>query len=318
MRKETTYLGIDVSKEYLDMAQHLSDKEWRFTNDYTGISELINQVKKMGLIVVIVEATGGYEAYLTAMLAAHNVSVVVVNPRQVRDFAKSIGRLAKTDTIDAKVLAHFGNAVKPEPRLLRDKQTQELKDITTRRRQVSEMIVAENNRLHTAGISMREHIQAHIEWLEQDLSKIDRDMRNLIKNSPLWGEMDNLLQSVPGVGNVLSSTLLAELPELGTLNRRQVAALVGVAPFNRDSGTLKGKRTVWGGRSAVRKVLYMSTLVAMRYNPVIKGFYERLCGNGKAKKLAIIACMRKLLIILNAIIRNRTPWFYSRCEILKS
>jgi len=240
----------------------------------------------------------------------------VVNPRQVRNFARAMGRLSKTDTIDARVMAYFAATVQPKPRPMPDAQTQELSAILARRRQVIEMIVAERNRLGVANEAVREGIQDHITWLEKELADVDNNLTRIIQKSPLWKEKDELLRSVPGVGPVLSVTLLADLPELGTLNRRQIAALVGVAPLNRDSGTFRGKRRVWGGRAKVRAVLYMATLVATRHNAAIRAFYQRLYTAGKEKKVALTACMRKLLTILNAVIRSRTPWCYTSSQVL--
>jgi transposase len=234
--------------------------------------------------------------------------VVVVNPRQVRDFARARGLLAKTDALDAQVLAHFAEVLRPQPRPLPDTEARALAALLTRRRQLVEMLTAEKNRLGSASASIRKSLRAHITWLERELQHTDTDLTHAIQQSPVWREKEELLRSVPGVGPVLTSTLLANLPELGTLTHKQIAALVGVAPFNRDSGTLRGKRTVWGGRAQVRAVLYMNAVVAARFNPVIRAFYHRLCRAGKAKKVALTACMRKLLVILNAMLKHRTPW----------
>ncbi len=311
MKERNPFVGIDISKEKIDIAVHQSEQQWNFANTEEGISHAVSSLSKLSPALVVLEATGGIELSLVASLASAAIPLAVVNPRQVRSFAKAIGRLAKTDTIDAKVLAHFASAVQPTPRPLPDIQTQELKAILTRRRQVIEMITTESNRLQTARIkAVRERIRDHILWLKNDLSAIDVELGQAVRQSPVWREKDNLLKSVPAVGPVLSTTLLAHLPELGKLNRKQISALVGVAPFNRDSGTLRGKRTVWGGRATVRSVLYMATLVATRYNPVIREFYQRLCTAGKAKKVALTACMRKLLTILNSMIKHDKPWYY--------
>jgi transposase len=310
MGNKETYVGADVSKDTLDIAAHPRQQAQNFRNNNTGINEAVTYLKILAPVLVVMEATGGLEMSLAAALGAVGIPVAVVNPRQVRDYAKSMGKLAKTDTIDAQVMADFAAAVQPEPRPLSDGQTQELKDILTRRSQLNEMITAEKNRLHRARRPVSDHIKAHIAWLEQELDDMNSGLNRFIQESPIWRENDNLLQSVPGVGPILSSTLLAELPELGRLNRKQIAALVGVAPLNRDSGRYRGKRTVWGGRAKVRAVLYMSTLVATRRNAVIRCFYERLIAAGKAKKAAITACMRKLLTILNAMMKHRTPWRY--------
>ena len=308
MEKEKVYIGVDVAKESLDIAVHPKHSPKHFKNNETGISGAVSYVKSLAPALVVMEATGGIETSLTAALGASGMLVAVVNPRQVRDYAKSMGKLAKTDTIDAQVMADFAAAVQPEPRPLADSQTRELKDILARRCQLNEMITAEKNRLDRARRPVSDHIKAHIAWLEQELDEMDSNLRRFVQESPIWREKDNLLQSIPGVGPVLSTTLLAELPELGMLNRKQIAALVGVAPLNRDSGKFRGKRTVWGGRAKVRAVLYMATLVATKHNAVIKSFYERLCAAGKAKKAAITACMRKLLTIMNAMMKHQTPW----------
>ena len=244
---------------------------------------------------------------LVAVLAAAALPVVVVNPRQVRDFARATGKLAKTDSMDAAVLSHFAEAVRPPVRPLRDADTQILNSLVARRHQVMAMLVAEKNRLGSAAAAVRPRIEAHIAWLEE-LKDLDKGLRQTVRRSPVWREKDDLLRTVPGVREQLSLTLLAYLPELGTLDRRQIAALVGVAPYNRDSGTLRGKRTVWGGRARVRGALYMAALVASRHNPVIKNFYQRLLAAGKPKKLALTACMRKLLLILNAMVKSGQPW----------
>jgi len=269
---------------------------------------LVARLDQLRPALVVLEATGGMELPLVGALAAAGLPVVVINPRQAREFAKATGRLAKTDAIDAQVLAHFAEAVRPRLRPLADAAAQELSALMTRRRQLIEMLTAERNRLRTAAPAVRPDIQEHIRWLERRLADLDGDLSQTIRSSDIWREKDDLLQSAPGVGPVVSTTLLADLPELGALNRKEIAALVGVAPLNRDSGTLRGRRTVWGGRSKVRSALYMATLVATQRNPVIRIFYQRLLSAGKPKKVALTACMRKLLTILNAMIRSRTPW----------
>ena len=276
--------------------------------DKRGVRELISQMKEMSPALVVLEASGGLELPLVAALAAAELPVVVVNPRQVRDFARATGTLAKTDALDAAVLAHFADAVRPSVRPLRDAETQALNSLTARRHQVMTMLVSEKNRLGTAISAVRPRIEAHVTWLEQELDDLDHGLRETLRQSPVWREKDDLLRTVPGVGEQLSLTLLAHLPELGALNRREIAALVGVAPFNRDSGTLRGTRTVWGGRARVRAALYMGALVASRHNPVIRDFYQRLVASGKPKKMALVACMRKLLVILNSILRHGSPW----------
>ena len=258
--------------------------------------------------LVVLEATGGLELELVGALAAAALPVVVVNPRQVRDFARATGRLAKTDALDAAVLAHFGEAVRPPLRALRDAESLALKALLGRRQQLVTMLVAERNRRGAAVAAVRPRIEAHIAWLEQERSELEDELRQTLQRSPVWRERDQLLRSVPGVGEQLSLTLLAELPELGRLNRRAIAALVGVAPFNRDSGRMRGRRTIWGGRARVRAMLYMGALSASRHNPVIRDCYQRLLAAGKPKKVALTACMRKLLVILNAMLKHHTPW----------
>ena len=308
MEGEARFVGIDVSKAQLDVAVRPTGKRWTLPYDQTGIEGLIPQIVDLEPALVLLEATGGLEPPLVAALAAAALPVVVVNPRQVRDFAKATGTLAKTDTLDAGVLAHFADAVRPEVRPLKDAETQVLNSLTARRRQVMTMLVSEKNRLGTAIGAVSPRIEAHIAWLEQELSDLDKGLRQTLRRSPVWREKDDLLRTVPGVGEQISLTLLANLPELGTLNRRQIAALVGVAPYNRDSGALRGKRAVWGGRSRLRAVLYMGALVASRHNPAIRDFYQRLLAGGKPKKVALVASMRKLLVILNGMLKHGSPW----------
>ena len=308
MEGEPRFVGIDVSKAQLDVAVRPTGKRWTLPYDQTGIEGLIPQIVDLEPALVCLEATGGLELPLVAALAAAALPVVVVNPRQVRDFARATGTLAKTDALDAGVLAHFADAVRPEVRPLKDAETQVLNSLTARRHQVMTMLVSEKNRLGTAIGVVSPRIEAHIAWLEQELSDLDKGLRQTLRRSPVWREKDDLLRTVPGVGEQLSLTLLANLPELGTLNRRQIAALVGVAPYNRDSGTLRGKRAVWGGRSRVRAVLYMGALVASRHNPAIRDFYQRLLAAGKPKKVALVASMRKLLVILNGMLKHGSPW----------
>ena len=304
MEQEPIYVGIDVAKAQVDVAVRPTDDSWEVSHDETGVRQLVSQLKALEPVMVLLEASGGLELPLVTALAAEAVPVVVVNPRQVRDFARATGKLAKTDALDAAVLAHFAEAVRPPVRPLRDTETQALNSLAARRHQVMTMLVSEKNRLSSATIAVRPRIEAHIAWLEQELDDLDEGLRQ----SPVWREKDDHLRTVPGVGEQLSHTLLAHLPELGTLDRREIAALVGVAPFNRDSGTLRGKRTVWGGRARVRAALYMGALVASRFNPLIRDFYQRLLAASKPKKLALTACMRKLLVILNSMLKHRSPW----------
>jgi transposase len=310
------YVGIDVSKDTLDVAVHGDQQSWDFTNDQVGIGKTVVMLKKLSPELVVLEATGSYEVTLVAELGVARIPTAVVNPRQIRDFARSVGMLAKTDILDARIIARFAAIVQPTPRPIPDTESQELGAIIARRRQVVDMITAEKNRLGNARKMVKPRIQAHIEWLEQELNDTNKNLQQKVKDSPMWRDKDELLQSVPGVGPNLAITILAELPELGTLNRKQVAALVGVAPLNRDSGTMRGKRTTWGGRATVRSALYMATLVATRHNSLIRFFYERLCAAGKAKKVALTACMRKLLTILNAMLKNHTHWSYQDAQIV--
>ena len=308
MEQEGIYVGIDVAKAQVDVAVRPTGQRWVVSFDETGVGELVSQMEDLSPALVLLEASGGLELPLVAALAAAALPVVVVNPRQVRDFARATGTLAKTDALDAAVLAHFAEAVRPPVRPLRDAETQALNALAARRHQVMIMLVSEKNRLSSATIAVRPRIEAHIAWLERELDGLDEGLRQTLRQSPVWREKEDLLRTVPGVGEQLSLTLLAYLPELGTLDRRKIAALVGVAPFNRDSGTLRGKRTVWGGRARIRAVLYMGALVASRHNPVIRDFYQRLLAAGKPKKLALIACMRKLLVILNSMLKHGSPW----------
>jgi transposase len=277
-------------------------------NEPAGWSALQQHLHGLQPTLIVLEATGGLEVPVAAALATAGFAVAIVNPRQVRDFAKATGLLAKTDALDAALLARFAEAVRPEPRPLPDAATQVLEGLLKRRRQLVEMLTTEQHRRLNAIPAVREDLTAHIRWLEQRLADLDRELRDQVRQSPLWRERDRLLQSVPGIGPVASLTLLAALPELGHLDRKRIAALVGVAPLNRDSGTRRGKRTVWGGRSKVRAVLYMATLVATQHNAVIRTRYQRLLAAGKAKKVALVACMHHLLLILNAMLANQTPW----------
>jgi transposase len=302
------FVGIDVSKQFLDVNMRPSSEVLRVGNDEAGIGGLVERFRKAPPALVVVEATGGYESPLSAALALAGIAIAVVNPRQVRDFAKATGRLAKTDAIDAAVLAHFAEVIKPQPRPVPDEQLAALDALVARRRQLVEMLTAEHHRLSRANAAVRSSIKASVNWLRRQLADVDRDLGDQIKRSPLWRAKDDLLQSVPCVGPVTSRTLLAELPELGTLNRKQVAALVGVAPLNADSGTIRGQRRTWGGRAAVRTALYMAALVGSKKNPVLRDMYARLLARGKQPKVALIACAHKLLTILNAMIRANAPW----------
>lgn len=303
MTSNAEFVGVDVSKATLEVASWRSNEYRRFQNDPTGIQELIDWLKILQPELIVLEATGGLELPFVAELAYEKMPVAVVNPRRIREFARSIGQLAKTDKLDAKVIAHFGAATHPEARKLPTNDEEKLTALITRRRQIIEMLTAEKNRLHSARFSMKERIELHLSWLESELRDLDNEITKFIHQSPIWKEKDKLLRSVPGVGPVTSATILAMLPELGTLNRKKIAALVGVAPVNKDSGRRQKKRRVYGGRANVRSVLYMAALSASKHNPRIKMFYDHLIRMGKEKKVALTACMRKLLVILNAIIR---------------
>lgn len=304
----TPHVGIDVSKRRLDVCVLPEGEHFVVANDEAGIASLLQRLREADPELVVLEASGRYERPAAAAIAAAGITVSVVNPRQARDFAKAMGRLAKTDKIDSGILARFAAAVGPRPSVLPDEEAQVLQAILTRRRQLLEMLTAENNRLQMATPTVAKRIRAHMKWLRKELERTGKDLDEAVEASTTWQENEALLRSVPGVGPILARTLLAELPELGKLDHRRLSALVGVAPFNRDSGTFRGKREVWGGRAPVRATLYMGALVATRHNPVLKEFYGRLLSAGKPKKVALVACMRKLLSILNAVLRDRSCW----------
>ena len=308
MPETERFIGIDVAKAELEVVERPSGARWTVTNDGAGWGQLRDQLEATRPTLVVLEATAGYELGVVATLAAAGVPVAVLNPRQVRDFAKAVGRLAKTDALDAAVLAQFADVVRPTPRPLATPVTQTLEAWLTRRRQLVEMLAAEEQRRVRAPRAIQRHIEAHVRWLRRELGAVEKDLTDTLRASPVWREQDELLRSVPGVGPVMAATLLAALPEVGRLNRKQIAALVGVAPMNRDSGTYRGRRAIWGGRAHVRATLYMATLTAIRCNPVIRSFFTRLVGAGKPKKVALTACMRKLLTILNAMMATRTAW----------
>jgi transposase len=313
------YVGIDVSKARLDVAVRPSGEAWQSANDETGIAALVERLRSGQPVaphLIVVEATGGLERLAVTALAVAGLPVAVVNPRQVRDFAKATGRLAKTDAVDAAVLAHFAQALQPTPRPLPDAATQALAALVERRHQLVNMLTAEKNRLQQALPAVRAKVAAHITWLEQALAEIDGELDQQLRASPLWRERDQLQRSVPGVGPAVSRTLLAHLPELGQGSSKHLATLVGLAPLNRDSGAWRGTRTIWGGRQQVRAVLYMAALVGVRHNPALQAFYERLVARGKPKKVALTACMHKLLLILHAVLRDQTPWAPAHAVVL--
>jgi transposase len=307
--KQEVHVGIDVSKRTLDVCLLPQGESFVLTNDQEGVDQLLSHLEGVSPELVVLEATGRFERLAATSIASAGIAVAVVNPRQARDFAKAIGQLAKTDKIDAFVLARLARAVEPSPSVLPDAEARLLQAILARRRQLLSMLTAENNRLQMACEgALAKRIRAHMKWLEKEISRTDSDLEEAIEASASFKENESLLRSVPGVGPVLARTLLAELPELGKLTHKRLCALVGVAPFNRDSGQRRGKQEVWGGRASVRAALYMGALVATRHNPTIKGFYKRLVAAGKPKKVALVACMRKLLSILNALMRDRAVW----------
>jgi transposase len=307
------WVGIDVSKASLDVFVQPTGAAWQVPNSLVQIEALGEQLTALAAERIVLEASGGYEALVVAVLASRQLPVVVVNPRQVRDFARAMGQLAKTDRIDAQVLARFGEAIRPELRALPDATTRTVRALVSRRRQLQEMLVAEQNRLISAAVQdapepLRDQLGEHIDWLRRQLSDVDDEVRREVQASSVWRERENLLRTIPGIGPVTAAILLSHLPELGQLDRKGIAKLVGVAPLNRDSGTLHGARRVWGGRAGVRAVLYMAALVATRYNPLIRAFYERLKAAGKPKKVALVACMHKLLLLCNSILRSNSAW----------
>jgi len=308
MDKTRVVAGIDVSKGQLDVALLPGSQCLQYANDSAGIGELVKHLQGAQIEQVVMEATGGYETALATAIAGAGLGLAVVNPRQVRDFARATGRLAKTDRIDAEVIALFGQAIAPQITALPDEDTRELEALLTRRAQLIAMRTQESNRLALTQGVMRKQIKTHIAWLDRAIGSLDTDLTARLRNSPAWRAKDDLLQSMKGIGPIASGTLMSALPELGRLDRRAIAALVGVAPFNRDSGTLRGRRTIWGGRARVRTVLYMAATSAVRANPVMRAFYQRLIARGKPHKVAMVACMRKMLTILNAMARTNTPW----------
>jgi transposase len=302
------YIGIDVAKAQLDVACRPTGRRWTVLHTAGGIAQLVRRLGRLRPTLIVLEATGGLELHGASELAAAALPVAVVNPRQVRHFAQATGQLAKTDALDAAVLAQFAAAVQPVARPLPDAATQILGALVTRRRQLLAMLTAEQNRRSRAPRTLHGEIQLHIQWLEERVATLDADVQQQIRGSAIWREQDDLLQSMPGIGPVVSRTLLAELPELGALDRRAIAALVGVAPLNHESGTWRGRRRIGGGRGHVRAMLYMAAVTAVRCNPAIRPFYQRLRAAGKTVKVALTACMRKMLTILNAIMKHKVPW----------
>jgi transposase len=308
MNTQDCFIGLDVSKDTLEVAVRPTEERRTFANQEEDLSRMVEWVQSFFPRLVVLEATGGLEKAAVCVLAVQGLPVVVVNPRQVRDFARSKGILAKTDKIDAGVIAQFAEAIRPEVRPLKTEEAQKLDALLSRRRQILQMLTAEKNRLQSAPVWVRKDIQKHIRWLQKNLDPLNQDLDRMVKESPVWRVKDEILQSAKGVGPVLSVTLISQLPELGTLKGKKIAALVGVAPLNRDSGKFRGRRSIWGGRAEVRSVLLMATRIAIRFNPVIRAFFERLQKAGKVRKVAETACMRKLLTILNAMLKNNTCW----------
>ena len=302
------YVGIDVSKNQLDLDSYPESHRAQFANDAEGHANLAAMLKQLPVRWIVVEATGGLEMEMVSVLATAGLPVAVINPKQARDFAKAIGVLAKTDRVDALVLARFGEAVKPALRPMKDVDLRQLEGVLTRRRQLVEMVTIENNRRLQAAPPIAKEIEEHIVWLKQRIKAADGDLARAIKQSPLWHAKADLLASIPGVGAVTIATMVAELPELGTLDRRAISALVGVCPYSRDSGKTRGKRRIWGGRASVRSVLYMAALVGIRFNPILKATYQRLLAAGKLKKVALVACARRLLVMMNAMLRDGSTW----------
>lgn len=302
------YVGVDVSKDQLDVKVLPVNEARQFSNDDSGIKTLVTFTKKIDPQLIVFESTGGLEMLAVSSLVENHLPVVIVNPRQVRDFAKASGRLAKTDSIDADTIARFARDIRPEIRPIKDEHAQLLSALNARRRQIVDMLVAEKNRLYTAPKPNIKSIKKHLQWLEKSLQDINKDIDKTIRKSPTWRESDKILQSFRGVGPVVSAALLCDLPELGTLNRKKIATLVGVAPLNCDSGRFRGRRRIKGGRANVRRKLYMAAVASLRHNPMMKDFYDRLILAGKPPKVALTACMRKILTILNAMMKNRTYW----------
>jgi transposase len=305
---EKQWVGIDVCQKYLDVYVRPSSRLFQITNDEVGISKLVQTLAEIQPELIVLEATGGMEINAAIKLTEAGLSVAVINPRQARDFAKATGTLAKTDAIDAQILAHFADAIRPQIRQISDESSRQLEDLVQRRRQISDMITAEKNRRRGKTNSVQLDINEHIEWLEKRLKEIESQIKSAIAVDENWQQKMKLLTSVPGVGEVVAVSLIASLPELGAISHKSISYLVGVAPLNQDSGKFRGKRKIWGGRARIRCVLYMATLVAVRFNPVIKTFYERLLQKGKLKKVALTACMHKLLIVLNAMMKNNSAW----------
>ena len=312
MAEEKLYIGIDISQDNLDMAAYPTGQIWQYKNNKSGIAKTVAKLKAINPELIVMEATGGLEQALKNAIDEAGLAVAVVNPKRIRDHGRSMGMLAKTDKLDAKVMAHFAAKIEPQPQPPRDKAEQELDSLVTRRNQISDMLTAERNRLKEyLPPAVQQDIKEHILWLEAKLKGLDKEVKDKVQQNPVFCEKAKLYKSMKGVGDILSSTLIAKLPELGILNQKEIGALVGLAPLNKDSGKLRGKRMIQGGRAMVRKVLYMPVLSATRFNPVIRDLYQRLIGKGKLQKVALVACMHKMITILNSMAKNNTPWRYA-------
>jgi transposase len=312
MNGEKVYIGVDISQDSLDMVAYPTGQIWQYKNSKGGITKAIAKLRGLELKLIVMEATGGLEKPLSEALFQAGLPAAIVNPRRIRDFGRSMGILAKTDKLDAKVMAYFAAKIEPAPRPIQDEASQKLENLLTRRSQISDMIIAEKHRLtHGSDKIVRKHIQGHVNWLESELKDLEKELKDSIRQNPNFAEKVKLYKSMPGVGDNLSYNLVANLGELGHLNQREIAALVGVAPLNKDSGKQRGRRMIWGGRATVRKALYMPALSAIRCNPVIRDLYQRLIAKGKLKKVALVACMHKMLTILNSMAKNYTPWGYA-------
>jgi transposase len=312
MDSEKVFIGVDISQDSLDMVAYPTGQIWQYKNSKGGITKAIAKLRGLELKLIVMEATGGLEKPLCKALFQAGLPAAIVNPRRIRDFGRSMGILAKTDKLDAKVMAYFAAKIEPAPRPIQDEASQKLENLLTRRSQISDMIIAEKHRLkHGSDRIVKKHIQDHVNWLESELNDLEKALKDSIRQNTNFAEKVKLYESMPGVGDNLSYNLVANLGELGHLNQREIAALVGVAPLNRDSGKQRGRRMIWGGRATVRKALYMPALSAIRCNPVIRDLYQRLIAKGKLKKVALVACMHKMLTILNSMARNYTPWDYT-------
>jgi len=310
--EEKLYIGIDLSQENLHMAAYPTGQIWQYKNNRRGIAKTVAKLKAINPTLIVMEATGGLEIPLRQALDEAGLPVAVVNPRRIREHGRAMGVLAKTDKLDAKIIAHFAAKIEPEPQMPQDKAEQALDSVINRRNQLNDMLTAERNRLRQSlDPAVSADIKEHIKWLEAKLDGLDKEIKDRVQQNPSFNEKAKLYKSMRGVGDILSSNLIAKLPELGRLNQREIAALVGVAPLNKDSGKMRGKRMIQGGRAMLRKALYMPTVVAIRFNPVIRGLYLRLVARGKLKKVALVACMHKMVTILNAMAKNNTPWSYN-------